>query len=101
VAKIPSSKFQTGKKKIVSAKFPKTKTKLSSKQLANQTSEIPSRKIAHAKKATKKVVDETVPLDPPSDEQARHEVLAILKNRLDSLKARGQTDDQTVTPAIK
>lgn len=101
MAKIPSGKFPTGKKKIVSAKFPKTKRKLSSKQPVNQTSEIGSTKIAHAKKLTKKGRDEPAPLAPPSDEQARHEVLAILKNRLDSLKARGQTDDQTVTPAIK
>ncbi len=93
MAKIPSSKFPPGKKKIVSAKFPKTKRKLSSKQLANQTSEIPSKKIAHAKKATKKEVDETVPLDAPSDEQARHEVLEILKSRLDRLKARGEREN--------
>ena len=87
MAKIPSSKFSTTKKKIPSTKFPTAKRKLSSGKIASQTAKIPSRKFAKAKKATKKVVNEPTPLGHPTDEQARQEAVAILKNRTDALKA--------------
>ena len=87
MAKIPSSKFSTAKKKIASAKFPTAKRKPSSGKLANQSAKIPSRKFAKVKKATKKVVTEPAPLGHPTDEQARQEAVAILKNRTDALKS--------------
>ena len=87
MAKIPSSKFSTTKKKIPSTKFPTAKRKLSSGTLASQTAKIPSRKIATAKTATKQVVNEPAPLGRPSDEQTRHDDVAMLKSRTDALKA--------------
>ncbi len=50
MAKIPSSKFPTGKRKIPSSKFPKTKRKIPSRPFGKQTAKIPSRKFATAKK---------------------------------------------------
>jgi len=87
MAKIPSRKFPTTKKKIPSRKFPATQRKLSSGKLASQSTKIPSRKLAQAKKPQKKVVNEPAPLGHPTDEQARHEVVATLKSRTEALKA--------------
>jgi hypothetical protein len=86
MAKIPSSKFSTAKKKIASTKFPKAQRKLSSGKPAGQTANIPSRKFAPAKKATKQVVHTQTPLGHPTDEQARQEAVATLKRRTDALK---------------
>jgi hypothetical protein len=90
MAKIPSSKFSTAKKKIPSTKFPKTKRKISSGKLDNQTAKIPSRKFAKAKRATKKVANEPAPLGHPTDEQTRQDAVATLKSRTDALKAAGK-----------
>ena len=87
MAKIPSRKFSTAKKKIPSTKFPTAKRKLSSGKLANQSAKIPSRKLAKAKKASKQGVNEPAPLGHPSDEQTRQAAVAILKSRTDALKA--------------
>ena len=53
MAKIPSRKFSTAKKKITS-KFSTAKKKLSSGKLAGQSAKNPLRRMAKAKKATKK-----------------------------------------------
>ena len=85
MAKIPSSKFSTAKRKIASTKFPKAKRKLASGKLPSQTAKIPSRKMA--KKATpKKVVKAPAPLGHPTDEQARHEAVEVLKSRTEAWK---------------
>lgn len=94
MAKIPSSKFSTTKKKIPSTKFPTAKRKLPSGQLASQTSKIASRKFAKAKAATKHVVNEPAPLGRPSDEQTRHDDVATLKSRTDALKGGSKRTDR-------
>ena len=50
MAKIPSSKFPTGKRKIPSSKFPTAKRKIPSRPFGKQTAKIPSRKFDGAKK---------------------------------------------------
>ncbi len=87
MAKIPSGRFTTTKKKIASTKYPTAKCNLASGKLASQTAKIPSRKFAKAKKATKKVVNDPAPLGHPSDEQSRQEAVATLKTKTDALKA--------------
>ena len=88
MAKIPSSKFSTTKKKIPSTKFPTTKRKISSGKLASQSAKTPSRK---ASKATTKVVSGPTPLGHPTDEKDRQEAVVTLKSRTDTLKAaKGQ-----------
>ena len=82
MAKLPSSKLSTAKKKIPSTKFPTAKRKLSS----GMTAKIPSRKFAKAKKPTTKVVNEPAPLGHPTDEQTRQDAVATLKSRTDALK---------------
>ena len=86
MAKIPSNKFSTTKKKIPSTKFPTAKRKLSSGTLASQSAKIPSRKFTKAKAETKQVVNEPAPLGRPSNEQTRHDDVATLKSRTDALK---------------
>lgn len=85
MAKIPSTKFTTTKKKIPSTKFPTAKRKLASGKLASQTAKIPSRKFAKATR--KKVVKAPAPLGHPTDEQTRHEAAATLKSTTDELKS--------------
>lgn len=94
MAKIPSSKFSTAKKKIASSTFPKTKRKVTSGTLSDPTAKIPSRKLpstklATTKKATKQKqeLNAPAPLGRPSDEQSRQDVIATLKSRTDALKA--------------
>ena len=92
MAKIPSRKFSTAKQKIPSTKFPTAKRKISSGQFANSTTaKISSRQFAKAKKATGKVINEPAPLDHPSDEQERQEVVATLKLRTVALKKKAKT----------
>ena len=86
MAKIPSSKFSTTKKKIPSTKFPTAKRKLSSGKLSSQTAKIPSRKFTTVKAATKHVVDGPTPLGHPSVEKDRQETVATLKGKTDALK---------------
>ena len=90
MAKIPTSKFSTTKKKIASTKFPKAKRKLASGKLAGQSAKIPSRKFA--KKATKKkLVKAPAPLGHPTDEQSRQEAVEVLKSRTEALKGGDAT----------
>ena len=83
MAKIPSSKFSTAKKKIASTKFPTAKRKLASGKLATQTAKIPSRKFAKGKKSTTKVAPAS--LGHPTDEQDREKVVATLKGRTETM----------------
>ncbi len=83
MAKIPSGKFSTAKKRIASTKFPTAKRKLASGKLATQTAKIPSRKFAKGKKATTNVAP--APLGHPTDEQAREKVVATLKGRTETM----------------
>lgn len=78
MAKIPSRKFSTTKKKIESRGFPKTKKKIASRGFAEGTATIPSRKLSAAPKAEKKP-EAPVVLEPPVDEKARQERVATLK----------------------
>jgi len=80
MAKIPSRKFSTAKKKIPSRKFPKG------------TAKIPSRKFAvGTKAASKKPKGEAqAPLDRPSNEKARKDRIATLTGRIESLKTAGE-----------
>ncbi|MCE9604931.1 MAG: hypothetical protein K8U03_08525 [Planctomycetia bacterium] len=66
MAKIPSRKFSTTKKKIASRGFSKAKTK------------IPSRGFTKAPRAEKKM-EAPVLMDRPADEQARQKRVADLK----------------------
>ena len=89
MTKIPSRKFSTAKRKIASTKFSTAKRKLTSGQFADQTAaKIPSKKFAKAKKLPTKVVNEPAPLEHPTDEKARQEVVATLKSRTDALKKK-------------
>jgi len=82
MAKIPSSKFPTGKRKIPSSKFPKAKRKIPSRPFGKQIAKIPSRKFATTKKPA--------PLGHPTDEQARQAAVAVLKSRPDALKSASE-----------
>ena len=88
MAKIPSRKFSTAKRKIASTKFSTAKRKLASGHFAKQTAKLPSRKFAKAKVATNQIQELDAPLGHPADEQARQEVVATLKKRTDVLKKR-------------
>ena len=85
MAKIPSSKFSTTKKKVASTKFPTAQRKLSSGKLASPTAKIPSRRFAKGNDATKHVVNGPAPLGHPFNEQARLDEVAILKSKTDAL----------------
>ena len=92
MTKIPSRKFSTAKRKIASTKFSTAKRKLPSGQFSDQTAaKMPSRKFAKAKKAKNQNQDVDAPLDHPSDEQERQEVVATLKLRTVALKKKAKT----------
>lgn len=79
MAKIPSRKFSTTKKKIASRGFSKAKAKIPSRGFATGTAKIPSRKFSKAAEGT-----ETKPEAPalqarPADEKSRQERVAALK----------------------
>ena len=78
MAKTPSGKRTTAKKKIPSTKFPKAKRKIA------------SGKFAKTKKAAKQASSADAPLERPTDEKSRQAALAILKGRADEL--RGDRD---------
>jgi hypothetical protein len=78
MAKIPSRKFSTTKKKIASRGFSKAKVKIASRGFAKVTAKIPSRKLSASPKAVKKPVA-SVLLERPADETTRQERLAALK----------------------
>jgi hypothetical protein len=78
MAKIPSRKFSTTKKKIASRGFSKAKVKIPSRALAQGTAKIPSRGFAKTPKAEKKP-EAPVLLERPADAEARQERVAALK----------------------
>jgi len=78
MAKIPSRKFSTTKKKIASRGFSKAKAKIPSRGFAEGTSKIPSRKLSQAPTKVK-TPEAPVLLDRPTDEKARQERVAALK----------------------
>jgi len=78
MAKIPSRKFSTTKKKIASRGFSKAKVKIASRGFAKGTAKIPSRKLSSPPKAAKKPEAPAL-LDRPADETTRQERVAALK----------------------
>ena len=92
MAKIPSRKFSTAKKKIPSRPFPKGSRKITSRKLVNSSTKIPSRKFARATEAANQNqdVNAQAPLDRPSDEQTRQDRVAKLKGRTDALKTANE-----------
>ncbi len=88
MAKIPSKKFSTVKKKIPSRKFPKSKTKIPSREFAKGTAKIASRKFAKAPKVAREKPVTTALPDRPANEEARQARIATLK---ESLKSMGES----------
>jgi hypothetical protein len=85
MAKIPSKKLSTAKKKIPSRKFPKSKTKIPSRPFAKGTAKIASRKSAKALEApSEQAVTPALP-DRPANEEARQARIATLKEKLKSM----------------
>lgn len=78
MAKIPSRKFSTSKKKIASRGFSKSKVKIPSRKLESGTAKIPSRKMSKAPKAGKKS-EAPVLLERPADDKTRAERVVALK----------------------
>jgi hypothetical protein len=85
MAKIPSRKFSTTKKKIPSRPFPKSKSKIPSRTFAKGTAKIASRKFAKAPANEKQAAQ--VRLDRPTDENSRQDRLAILMGQVKSLRS--------------
>ena len=70
--------------KIPSRPFPKSKTKIPSRKFAKGTVKIASRKFSETPAAAKKKAT-TGLLDPPANEQARRDRIAILKEQIKAL----------------
>jgi hypothetical protein len=88
MAKIPSRKFSTTKKKIASRKFPKSQRKIPSRRFATGTAKIASRQFA---KAPPKVRPRaSLVLDRPTDEESRQERLATLRSQTNALKSASE-----------
>ena len=85
MAKIPSRKFSTTKKKIASRKFPKSQRKIVSRGFAKGTAKIASRGFAKAPAKEKKAVPAR--LDRPTDAKARQDRLAALREQTKALKS--------------
>jgi len=85
MAKIPSRKFSTTKKKIPSRKFPKSQSKIPSRKFAKGTAKIASRKFAKASVAAKEKQDAQVRLDRPTDDKSRQDRVATLRGQMKSL----------------
>ena len=83
MAKIPSREFSTTKKKIPSRKFPTSQSKIPSRGFAKGTAKIASRGFAKAPAKAKKAVQ----VDRPTDEMARQDRLAALREQTDALKS--------------
>jgi hypothetical protein len=77
MAKIPSKKFPTAKRKIPSSTFPKSQSKIPSRKIAKGTGKIPSRKSAEGQKP-----EPTGLQKRPVDENARQDRIADLKAKL-------------------
>lgn len=82
MAKIPSRKFSTAKKKIPSRPFPKSKTKLSSKPFAKGTAQPASRKLSQPPAAASQQPDSPTPPDRPANKTTRQERLTTLKGKV-------------------
>ena len=82
MAKIPSRKFPTAKKKIPSRPFPKSKTKIPSKPIAEGTAKNASRKRSKAPAAAGKKQNEPKPLDRSTNKTTRQERLSELKGKV-------------------
>ena len=85
MAKIPTRKFSTAKKKIASRKFPKSQSKIASRGFAKGTAKIASRKTSRGSAAAKEKRAAQALLDRPTDEQVREDRLAILRGQVKSL----------------
>ncbi len=81
MAKIPSRRFSTAKKKIPSRKFPKSQRKIASRGFAKGSAKIASR--GFPKAPAKKTVQ--VCLDRPTDEQSRQDRVAALRGKVKAL----------------
>jgi hypothetical protein len=86
MAKIPSRKFSTTKKKIASRKFPKSQSKITSRGFTKGTAKIASGGFAKAPATEKKAA----PVDRPTDAKARQDRLAALKEQTDALKSASE-----------
>lgn len=91
MAKIPSRKFSTTKKKIASRGFSKTMVKIPSRGFSEGTAKIASREFAKKPKAEKKP-EAPVVLERPTNDQARQERVSALKARA-KLKPASELQD--------
>ena len=85
MAKIPTRKFPTTKKKIASRGFPKSEGKIASRGFAKGAAKIASRKSPKA--PTKKKQAAQALLDRPTDEKARQDRLLALMGQTKALKS--------------
>ena len=83
MAKIPTRKFSTTKKKIASRKFPKSQSKIPSRKLAKGTAKIASRGFPKAPAMQKQAAQ--VCLDRPTDEASRQDRLKALRGKMKSV----------------
>ena len=86
MAKIPSRKFSTVKKKIASRKFPKSQSKIASRGFTKGTEKIASRGFAKAPAKEKQPAQ----VDRPTDAKARQDRLAALREQTDALKSASE-----------
>ena len=84
MAKIPSRKFSTTKKKIASRGFAKSQSKIASRGFAKGTAKIASRGFAKAPVKEKQAAPAR--LDRITEEQSREDRLATLQNEVKALK---------------
>ena len=88
MAKIPSRKFPTTKRKIASRKFPKSQSKIPSRPFPKGTAKIASRPFPKAP-AKEKPMPQVLP-DRPTDEQSRQDRLATLRSQTKALKSASE-----------
>ena len=86
MAKIPSRKFSTAKKKIASRKFPKSKSKIASRGFAKGTAKIASRGFTKAPAKEKQAAQ----VDRPTDAKARQDRVAALRGQTNALKSASE-----------
>jgi len=86
MAKIPSRKFSTIKKKIPSRPFPKSQVKIPSRPFAKGTAKIASRQFSKATEPANKKHAAKPSLDRPTDDKTRQDRLATLKFQMQSLR---------------
>lgn len=82
MAKIPSRKFPTAKRKIPSRPFPKSKTKIPSRPFAKGTAKIASRKFSKTPAATSEKPAKPSPVYRPAKKTTRQERLSELKIKM-------------------